>query len=91
MDKLQNELFIIPTSFRKGYIIYAPLKKCAFWVNDEYGEQCKTFLEEGIPLSEKYTDLKNQLSILLNKPSILINSKPNSCIFQQRIIFILSQ
>ncbi len=93
MEKSQykKEIFVIPTSSGNGFIIYAPLKKCAFWVNNEYGELIKACVEENIPLPEKYEKLRKQYEILLERPSIhIIQNYENLC-SQNRVVFILSQ
>ena len=34
----KKQIFAIKDSNEKGYIIYAPLKKVCFWVDNEYGD-----------------------------------------------------
>lgn len=55
----KKQIFAIKDSNEKGYIIYAPLKKVCFWVDNEYGDLISEFLlsSDGLEMFAKYKEI----------------------------------
>lgn len=91
MQELKKQLFIIDDSSMNGAIIYAPLKKVCFWVNNEYKNILKNFLAENntLKMLTGHKDLYDRMNCIYMLPST--NPNPREFRIRNHLILILSE
>ena len=91
LRKFKDQLFVIKSSSKKGYIVYAPLKRVCFWVDDEYGHLIKTFLKssENLEMLSKHEELYCRMNNIYMLPSEKPN--PREFVVRNHLILILSE
>lgn len=59
----RKDIFVIPTTTNNGAIVYSPLRRLAFWVNDEGAKLIHQYLDGGI-IDSDYVKLNSRISEL---------------------------
>ena len=86
---MKEKVYIIPSTFKEGSIIYSPLNKCAFWVNKEYAEAAQRYIQERDTVLDGYYDLKERIDSILSRSSLEIGERNFSA--KNNVVLILSQ
>lgn len=87
----KKQIFAIKDSNEKGCIIYAPLKKVCFWVDNEYGDLISEFLlsSDGLEMFAKYKELYERINSIYMMPSE--KPAPREFRIRNHLILILSE
>lgn len=83
----RRDIYIIPTTDNNGSIIYSPLRRLAFWINEDGAKLTQEYLE-GREIDSNYMELHSRLSELSN--TLLVHPQKSSEANRDHAVIILT-